>query len=199
MLPSHAAAEARAAGLIRHLRAGLRPAPPADLLNLSAGAASCGAGAPVPGKSTLISTLVGAPVQDTGAVREHDARGRHTTTARSLHRLPGGACIIDTPGVRAMRADADAQTVARVFGDVETLASACRFRNCRHEAEPGCAVRVALDADRLRNDHKLLSEAQRDTMSTLDRQRQLATWKARARIGREREREKRGAGRSRVG
>lgn len=131
MLPSHAAAEARAAGLIRHLRAGLRPAPPADLLNLSAGAASCGAGARgarrrAPGKSTLINTLVGAPVQDTGAVRDHDARGRHTTTARSLHRLPGGACIIDTPGVRAMRADADAQTVARVFGDVETLASACR-------------------------------------------------------------------------
>ena len=117
------------------------------------------------GKSTLTNTLIGSAVQDTGAVREHDSRGMHTTTARSLHRLPGGACVIDTPGLRTLRPDIDEATLAASFGDVETLAGQCRFRDCTHGDEPGCAVREGVDPDRLRNFHKLLRETRRDSMT----------------------------------
>ncbi|MBL0089559.1 MAG: ribosome small subunit-dependent GTPase A [Ideonella sp.] len=144
------------------------------------------------GKSTLTNTLLGAVVQDTGAVREHDSRGKHTTTARSLLRLPGGACVIDTPGLRALRPDADEGAVAATFGDINHLAAQCRFRNCRHQGEPGCQVREGVDEDRLRNFHKLLREARRDSMTALERQQQIAAWKARGRAGRQRARQKRG-------
>ena len=143
------------------------------------------------GKSTLTNTLLGAAAQDTGPVREHDSRGKHTTTSRSLHRLPGGACVIDTPGLRALRPDTDEVTLAATFGDIESLASRCRFRNCAHHDEPGCAVREGVDGDRLSNYHKLLREARRDTMSALERQQQVAVWKARGRAGRERAKAKR--------
>ncbi len=146
------------------------------------------------GKSTLTNSLLGRVAQDTGAVRESDGRGQHTTTARTLLRLPGGACVIDTPGLRALRPDADAARVAATFGDVAALAPQCRFRNCTHREEPGCAVRAALDDDRLRNYHKLLREARRDTMSALERQRQLAAWKARGRAGAARAKAKREGG-----
>ena len=144
------------------------------------------------GKSTLTNTLLGAAVQDTGAVREHDSRGKHTTTTRSLFRLPGGACVIDTPGLRALRPDADEDAVAATFGDIDRLRLQCRFRNCRHQDEPGCQVREGVDEDRLRNFHKLLREARRDTMTALERQQQMAVWKARGRAGRQRARQKRG-------
>lgn len=146
------------------------------------------------GKSTLTNTLLGAARQDTGAVRESDGRGQHTTTARSLFRLPGGACVIDTPGLRALRPDADEARVAATFSDVAALAPRCRFRNCTHREEPGCAVRESLDDDRLRNYHKLLREARRDTMSALERQRQVAQWKARGRAGAARAKAKRETG-----
>ena len=93
------------------------------------------------GKSTLTNTLLGAHVQDTGAVREHDSRGKHTTTSRSLHLLPGGACVIDTPGLRTLRPDGDEAALAASFADIGALAAQCRFRDCRHATEPGCAVR----------------------------------------------------------
>jgi len=144
------------------------------------------------GKSTLTNTLLGALVQDTGAVREHDSRGKHTTTSRSLHRVPGGACVIDTPGLRTLRPDIDEAALASSFADVEALAGQCRFRDCGHANEPGCAVRDGVDADRLRNYHKLLREARRDTLTALDRQKQLAVWKARGRATRERMKVKRG-------
>lgn len=144
------------------------------------------------GKSTLTNTLLGHRVQDTGAVRAHDSRGKHTTTSRSLHRLPGGACVIDTPGLRALRPDVDEATLAATFGDIDALASQCRFRDCRHHDEPGCAVRDGVPADRIRNYHKLLREAKRDTMSVLERQQQLAAWKARGRAGQARLKAKRG-------
>jgi ribosome biogenesis GTPase len=143
------------------------------------------------GKSTLTNTLLGRHTQDTGAVREHDSRGKHTTTSRSLHRLPGGACVIDTPGLRALRPDVDAATLAAAFDDIEALAAQCRFRDCKHHDEPGCAVREGVPPDRVRNYHKLLREARRDTMSVLERQQQLAMWKARGRVGRERLKAKR--------
>ena len=143
------------------------------------------------GKSTLTNTLLGAQVQDTGAVRAHDSRGKHTTTSRSLHLLPGGACVIDTPGLRALRPDADETALGASFGDIERLARECRFRDCRHAEEPGCAVRDGVAPDRLRNFHKLLREARRDTMSMLERQQQIAQWKARGRAGHARAKAKR--------
>jgi ribosome biogenesis GTPase len=144
------------------------------------------------GKSTLTNTLLGAAVQDTGAVRAHDSRGKHTTTSRSLHRLPGGACVIDTPGLRTLCPDGDAADVAASFADIDALAAHCRFGDCRHALEPGCAVRAGIDADRLRNYHKLLREARRDTLSALDRQKQVAEWKMRGRIANARMKAKRG-------
>jgi ribosome biogenesis GTPase len=132
------------------------------------------------GKSTLTNTLLGAAVQSTGAVRVHDSRGKHTTTSRSLFRLPQGACVIDTPGVRTLRPDIDEASLAASFDDIATLASRCRYRDCAHGDEPGCAVRDGVDADRLRNYHKLVREARRDTMSALERQRQVGEWKARS-------------------
>ncbi len=144
------------------------------------------------GKSTLTNTLLGAAVQDTGAVRAHDSRGKHTTTSRSLHLLPGGACVIDTPGLRALRPDADEAALAATYGDVEALAARCRFRDCAHADEPGCAVREGIGADRLRNYHKMLREIRRDTLTALDRQRQRAEWKARHRVAEVRMKAKRG-------
>jgi ribosome biogenesis GTPase len=138
------------------------------------------------GKSTLTNSLLGSATQDTGAVREHDSRGKHTTTARSLHLLPTGACVIDTPGVRTLRPDVDAQTLSSLFEDIGTLAFSCRFRDCVHQDEPGCAVREQVNPDRLRNYHKMLRESRRDTMSALERQQQLSQWKARGREGRQR-------------
>ncbi len=164
------------------------------------------------GKSTLTNTLLAAhegpdspespaaqPLTSldapaTGAVREDDSRGRHTTTHRSLHRTPGGACIIDTPGLRALRLDIDSRDdLAGAFGDVLQAAAQCRFRDCRHQSEPGCAVRDAVEPQRLRNFHKLLREAQRDSRSALERIEQVAQWKVRHRAAQTRMRIKRGA------
>jgi ribosome biogenesis GTPase len=144
------------------------------------------------GKSTLTNTLLGASVQDTGAVRASDHRGQHTTISRSLFQLAGGACVIDTPGVRTLRPMGNDAALSASFSDIETLRMVCRFRDCRHGAEPGCAVRASVDADRLRNHHKLLREGQRDAMSALRRREQRSEWKARDREGLARLRHKRG-------
>ena len=144
------------------------------------------------GKSTLTNTLLGVQVQDTGAVRAHDSRGMHTTTARSLHRLPGGGCVIDTPGLRTLRPDVDEQTLTASFADVQRFAGQCRFRDCSHGDEPGCAVRAGVDPDRLRNFQKLLRETRRDTMTWVERREQLSAWKSRGKEARVRMRMKRG-------
>lgn len=106
------------------------------------------------GKSTLVNRLAGDDVQATGRVRARDQRGRHTTTARELILLPGGGVLLDTPGLRAVALWDGDEGLSRVFGDVEALASQCRFADCAHDTEPGCAVRAAvergeLDADRV--------------------------------------------------
>ena len=142
------------------------------------------------GKSTLINTLTQAD-QPTGAVRKGDGRGRHTTTARSLHGCPQGGCIIDTPGLRTFRPDADARTLAATFEDVQSLAQRCRFRDCRHESEPGCAVLARVDADRLANYQKLMRDAQRGEMDALQRIEQRNRWKAIGKAGSQRARDKR--------
>jgi ribosome biogenesis GTPase len=144
------------------------------------------------GKSTLTNTLIGRAVQDTGGTRDGDGRGRHTTTVRSLHALPGGAVIIDTPGLRTLRLDADAAGVASAFDDIARLAPLCHFRDCSHADEPGCAVRDSVGAARLKNFHKLQREAQRDTMSALERKALIAKWKVHGRAGKQRAKDKRG-------
>jgi ribosome biogenesis GTPase len=151
------------------------------------------------GKSTLTNALAetladacpavappGDPPQRqaTGATRTGDDRGRHTTTVRSLHRLPGGACLIDTPGVRTLRLESDDDTLAAGFDDIARLAPSCRFRDCRHEGEPGCAVRDGVDPARLRNFHKLQRESRRDSLTLLERQALHATWRARSKASR---------------
>jgi len=144
------------------------------------------------GKSTLTNTLLGRNVQDTGPVRENDGRGMHTTTVRSLHRLASGACIIDTPGLRTLRPDADEDALVASFADVASLATRCRFRDCSHGAEPGCAVRDGVDPDRVRNFQKMLRETRRDSLTWIERRQQLAVWKSRGREGRARLKMKRG-------
>jgi ribosome biogenesis GTPase len=92
------------------------------------------------GKSTLLNFLAGEDRAATGDVRQSDAKGRHTTTSRELHVVPGLCLIIDTPGLRAFGIAADSAAVEAAFADIEELAPGCRFRDCRHDAEPGCAV-----------------------------------------------------------
>jgi ribosome biogenesis GTPase len=101
------------------------------------------------GKSTLVNALVGTEVAATGAVRSGDAKGRHTTTTRQLHPLPGGGVLLDSPGIRAVGLWVDPEAVDAVFPDIEALAEGCRFRDCAHESEPGCAVVEAVGTDAL--------------------------------------------------
>jgi len=96
------------------------------------------------GKSTLVNALVGDEVQITALVRDGDAKGRHTTTTRDLVPLEGGGVLIDTPGIRGVSLWDSSEGVARVFDDIEALADACRFPNCEHRTEPGCAVLAAV-------------------------------------------------------
>lgn len=141
------------------------------------------------GKSTLTNTLTQAG-QHTGGVRKGDGRGRHTTTSRSLHLCDGGACIIDTPGLRSWRPDADEASLTAAFEDIDALAAQCQFRDCRHTGEPGCAVRGAVDEDRLLNYHKLLREARRSQQTPLDRIAEVAKWKVMQRAAMARSKDK---------
>lgn len=115
------------------------------------------------GKSTLTNQLMGHDVQTTQAVRADDSRGRHTTTHREMLRLPSGALLIDTPGMRELQLWSAEDSVEETFADIETLAQDCRFRNCQHQSEPGCAIQAAvelgtLSAKRLNNYNKLQRE-----------------------------------------
>jgi ribosome biogenesis GTPase / thiamine phosphate phosphatase len=98
------------------------------------------------GKSTLVNALAGATVMTTQQIRGADGKGRHTTTYRALIPIPGGGAVLDTPGLRAVGLLDAESGLDRAFADIEELAAACRFGDCRHEQEPGCAVREALDA-----------------------------------------------------
>ncbi|MFJ7159953.1 ribosome small subunit-dependent GTPase A [Streptomyces sp. NPDC101118] len=123
------------------------------------------------GKSTLANALLGEQVMDVQATREVDGKGRHTTTTRNLLRMPGGGVLIDTPGLRGVGLW-DAETgVGQVFAEIEELAEDCRFHDCAHESEPGCAVRAALESGalperRLDSYRKLLRENQRIVAKT---------------------------------
>ena len=119
------------------------------------------------GKTTIRNGLTGESAATQG-IREDDARGRHTTTSRSLVRTIAGGWIIDTPGMRALRLADVSDGLSTVFEDIETLAQSCRFSDCAHDSEPDCAVQAAiqsgeLNADRLRRWRKLLAEDNRNT------------------------------------
>jgi ribosome small subunit-dependent GTPase A len=121
------------------------------------------------GKSSLLNALAGRPLAVTREIRESDGRGRHTTTARELHALPGGGLLIDTPGMRELALHDDAEGIATAYADLEDLAAGCRFRDCAHRSEPGCAVAAAiddgrLDPGRLIGWRKLTAEARRQEL-----------------------------------
>lgn len=97
------------------------------------------------GKTSLLNALAGVELARTGAVREHDTRGRHTTTHRELHRLRDGRLILDTPGLRELQPWGGTASADAAFPEIERAAVECRFRDCRHESEPGCGVRLALE------------------------------------------------------
>jgi ribosome biogenesis GTPase len=115
------------------------------------------------GKSTLVNALLGEERMRTGEVRAADGRGRHVTTHRQLVLLPGGGLLLDTPGMRELQL-ADDEGLGNVFADIAALAARCRFRDCRHDSEPGCAVKAAvesgeLDAERVEHYRQLEREA----------------------------------------
>jgi ribosome biogenesis GTPase / thiamine phosphate phosphatase len=118
------------------------------------------------GKSTLVNALAGQIIEETRAIREDDARGRHTTTRRHLVRIPGCGLVIDTPGMRELGLADDDGGIDQAFADIDTLAAGCRFADCRHDREPGCAVQAAiaagaLDPARLASRRKLDREVAR--------------------------------------
>jgi ribosome biogenesis GTPase / thiamine phosphate phosphatase len=115
------------------------------------------------GKSTLLNALAGKELMSTGAVREADDRGRHTTTHRELFRLPGGALLIDTPGMRELGLVAEEDALDQSFADVTALFAQCKFSDCTHAAEPGCAILAALADESLSADRwKSYLELQRE-------------------------------------
>jgi ribosome small subunit-dependent GTPase A len=132
------------------------------------------------GKSSIVNALLGHERQRVNDVREHDSRGRHTTTHRELIPLPGGAALIDTPGMRELQLWVSQESVEAVFDEIAERAAACRFRDCTHSGEPGCAVVGAVPEDRLASFQKLQREAQwhevrADPLAAQERKRK---WKA---------------------
>lgn len=126
------------------------------------------------GKSTLTNALARTQAIATQPIREDDAKGRHTTTRRELHLIPGGCLVLDTPGMRELQLTDAASGIADVYPEVEALAAQCRFSDCQHESEPGCAVQEAiqegrLDAGRLVRWRKLHAEDAFNSASLAER------------------------------
>ena len=123
------------------------------------------------GKSSLDNALLDSEVEAVGRVRTGDAKGRHTTTSRHLHLLPAGGVVIDTPGLRAVGLWVDPDAVEETFADVTDLAEGCRFNDCRHDTEPGCAVLAAVASGEL-------PEVRLDAWRALRREAEAATLRA---------------------
>jgi ribosome biogenesis GTPase len=155
---------ALAAGVPVHAVSAKRPESMAVLRDhLGAGRTAALLGSSGVGKSSIANALVGEDVLRTREVRESDSRGRHTTTGRQLVMLPGGGILIDTPGMRELQLWDTGEAVAGAFSDVESIGEGCRFRDCRHAGEPGCAVVAAvasgmLPEERLESFRKLQGE-----------------------------------------
>lgn len=144
------------------------------------------------GKSTLLNRLLGRKLRKTGSVRASDGRGRHTTTSSELLPLPNGAWVIDTPGLREIQLWVDQASVDAVFEEIPGLAAQCRFRDCTHSVEPGCAVRDALDPSRLESYQKLRREAERLEGRLTEKQRWRSIHKAARQMYKAQERERSG-------
>ena len=146
---------------------------------LEPGSTACLLGSSGVGKSTITNALLGDERQLTRTLREDDSKGRHTTTHRELFAVPGGGLLIDTPGLRTVGVLGESDAVQATFDEVESLARSCRFSDCRHETEPGCAVRAALQtgtlsADRLASHHKLEAERHSAELRADERARRAA-------------------------
>jgi ribosome biogenesis GTPase len=118
------------------------------------------------GKSSIVNALLGEDAAAEGGVRAADAKGRHTTTNRSLHLLPGGGTLVDSPGIRSIGLWGDPDAVTEAFADIAELADGCRFVDCGHDSEPGCSVKAAVEAgtvapERLAAWRQLEAEARR--------------------------------------
>jgi ribosome biogenesis GTPase len=144
------------------------------------------------GKSTIINRLLGVDRQKVGAVRKSDSHGRHITTYREMIMLPNGGMIIDNPGMREIQLWSKGESLNDVFKDIEEIAQQCRFRDCMHESEPGCAIKDALDKGeldprrythylKLRKEVKFLSIKQNEMVRSTEK----AKWKNMAKYGRE--------------
>ena len=127
------------------------------------------------GKSTVVNALVGATVMDTQAIRCSDGRGRHTTTYRALVPVPGGGAVLDTPGLRSVGLFDSTAGLAQTFADIDGLAELCRFRDCTHAREPGCAVAEALATGEL-SQRRMVSwrKLRRENAAAIARHRQRA-------------------------
>ncbi|WP_069300946.1 ribosome small subunit-dependent GTPase A [Neptunicoccus sediminis] len=144
------------------------------------------------GKSTLTNALSSTLKIETQAIREDDAKGRHTTTRRQLHFVPNGCAVLDTPGMRELQLTEAASGVADLFSDIHALTQQCKFRDCAHETEPGCAVRGALEngeieAPRLERWRKLFDE---DQLNTAALEQRRASDKALAKVIRQAKKQK---------
>lgn len=169
------------------------------LAALVAGGTSVLLGASGAGKSTLANALVGEDVMEVQAIRDVDGKGRHTTTTRNLLLLPGGGVLIDTPGLRGVGLWDASSGVSQVFAEIDALAGQCRFHDCAHDTEPGCAVLAAIDdgslpVRRLESYRKLLRENQRILARTDARMRAeiRRDWKLKGAEGRANMEAKRG-------
>lgn len=153
-------------------------------------------GASGAGKSTLLNALVGEELQATGQVRDVDGKGRHVTSFRELFALPSGALVMDTPGMREFALWSDAGGLERVFADICRLAADCRFSDCAHEAEPGCAVQGAVGEGRLTRRRLENWRSLQDEMGeNLSRRHVMAARRERGDFRRKKKRDKRFSGR----